>query len=52
MIMKHYMVLCYENRAEQSPFKKVVLHETDFHFIVSLLEKFAYIVVEPLDSVE
>jgi hypothetical protein len=50
--MKHYMVLCYENRSEQSPSKKVVLHETDFHSIGSLLEKYAYIVVESLDSFE
>lgn len=50
--MKHYMVLCYENRTEQSPSKKVVLHENELPSIISLLEKYAYIVVEPLDSVE
>ena len=52
MIMKHYMVLCYESRTEQSPSKKAVLHEGDFHSISSLLEKYAYVVVEPLDSFE
>lgn len=52
MIMKHYMILCYENRTEQSPSKKAVLHEVDFDSIGSLFEKYAYIVVEPLDSVK
>lgn len=50
--MKQYLILCYENRTGQSSSKMVVLSESDFHSIGPLLEKYAYVVVEPLDSVE
>lgn len=50
--MKLYLVLCFEDRTERFPSKNVVLHENELHSIVSLLEKYVYIVVESLDSVE
>lgn len=49
MIMKHYLVLCYENRTDQAPSKKVVIHEDSLSHLGSFFESYAYVVVEPLD---
>ena len=52
MVMKHYLVLCYKDRSDQTPAKRMVLHEDCLTGLSSLLEEYVYVVVEPLDSVE
>lgn len=51
MIMKHYLVLCYKDRSDQTPVKRVVLHEDCFTGLFSLLEEYSYVVVELLDYI-
>ena len=51
MIMKYYLVLCYKDRLDQTPAKRMVLHKDCLTGFSSLLEEYVYVVVEPLNPV-
>lgn len=49
--MKYYLVLCYADRLQQAPAKKMVVDEKAFHCLATLFSEYACIVVEPLEFI-
>lgn len=50
--MKHYLIMCYKDRSDQAPVKRMIFHEDFLVGLSAILEDYAYVVVEHLDLVE